>query len=62
MMWIEKQYDEGDDQKYKTWQIDIWLFFFLPKNSFENDSNNHNGMLWYDDDMMLIWYDEDCGC
>ena len=27
MMWIEKQYDEGDDQKYKTWQIDIWLFF-----------------------------------
>lgn len=61
MMWIEKQYDEGDDQKYKTWQIDIWLFF-LPKNSFENDSNNHNGMLWYDDDMMLIWYDEDCGC
>ena len=61
MMWIEKQYDEGDDQKYKTWQIDIWLFFFT-KKCFENDSNNHNGMLWYDDDMMLIWYDEDCGC
>ena len=65
MIW--EKHDEGDDRKHKTWQIDVWLNVFsgvgddIPKSLwpffFENGSNNHNEMLWYDDDMMLILYD-----
>ena len=60
MMWVEKQYDGGDNRKYKTWQIDIWLNVFSgvedditkslwPKKSFE--------IMGCYDMMTLCWYD-----